>query len=325
MTLYDLLNIPINSSDDEIKKAYKKLAKKYHPDVNKDGQNMFVRINNAYTILSDPVQKIKYDMMISNSSTKTVDIFANGNADPNSYYSESDLWHQSFMRNNKPTKEWTFGKNDYYIQHNNFYNYQPTTQNITSINGLEAFLDPDISLAFYQIFKTNSIDNQIFNNLMYKPEINFHNIHVDNLIEFIKFKYDYQTWLKCKRFLNVEMILEVTEDEIKFGKEFKIPIKIKVINNKYSYDLWHEEIKNYVFNIPKNTKNNEIMEFFNKGNKALGWQGNLIITINVVPEIINRLKIYTNIFKPDYHKLWFVVDGRETDNPNNVFFDYLSL
>lgn len=52
---YDVLGIPRNASDDEVKKAYRKLAKKYHPDVNKaaDAEAKFKEVQNAYdTIMS---------------------------------------------------------------------------------------------------------------------------------------------------------------------------------------------------------------------------------------------------------------------------------
>lgn len=60
---YDILGISKNASDQEIKKAYRKLAKKYHPDVNKeaDAEEKFKEINEAYEVLSDPNKKASYD------------------------------------------------------------------------------------------------------------------------------------------------------------------------------------------------------------------------------------------------------------------------
>lgn len=62
-SLYDTLEINENSSADEIKKAYRKLARKYHPDVNKDpkAEEKFKEINAAYEVLSDPEKKQQYD------------------------------------------------------------------------------------------------------------------------------------------------------------------------------------------------------------------------------------------------------------------------
>ena len=62
-SLYETLDISENASADEIKKAYRKLARKYHPDINKEpeAQEKFKEINAAYEVLSDPDKKTKYD------------------------------------------------------------------------------------------------------------------------------------------------------------------------------------------------------------------------------------------------------------------------
>jgi DnaJ-class molecular chaperone len=61
---YKLLNVPNNAKDAEIQKAYRLLAKKYHPDVNKDKPLMaekFKEISAAYTLLSDKEMRRNYD------------------------------------------------------------------------------------------------------------------------------------------------------------------------------------------------------------------------------------------------------------------------
>jgi len=60
---YEVLGLTKDASDDEIKKAYRKLAKKYHPDVSKekDAEAKFKEVQEAYSILSDPQQKASYD------------------------------------------------------------------------------------------------------------------------------------------------------------------------------------------------------------------------------------------------------------------------
>jgi len=62
-SLYETLGISENASADEIKKAYRKLARKYHPDINKEpeAQEKFKEINGAYEVLSDSEKKAKYD------------------------------------------------------------------------------------------------------------------------------------------------------------------------------------------------------------------------------------------------------------------------
>ncbi len=61
--LYEILGIQKNASDDEIKKAYRTLAKKYHPDVSTESnaENKFKEVQEAYDTLSDPQKRAGYD------------------------------------------------------------------------------------------------------------------------------------------------------------------------------------------------------------------------------------------------------------------------
>ncbi|MBZ7963903.1 J domain-containing protein [Campylobacter sp. 2457A] len=62
-SLYETLGVSKNASSDEIKKAYRRLARQYHPDINKEkgAEEKFKEINAAYEILSDEKKRAQYD------------------------------------------------------------------------------------------------------------------------------------------------------------------------------------------------------------------------------------------------------------------------
>ena len=78
-----ILGVDKTATDAEIKKEYRKLAKKYHPDVNQNDEsasNKFKEINEAYEVLSDKEKRKQYDMFGSNYNFNGGDNF-----DPRNY------------------------------------------------------------------------------------------------------------------------------------------------------------------------------------------------------------------------------------------------
>ncbi|QQW74682.1 DnaJ domain-containing protein [Helicobacter pylori] len=67
-SLYQTLNVSENASQDEIKKSYRRLARQYHPDLNKtkEAEEKFKEINAAYEILSDEEKRRQYDQFGDN-------------------------------------------------------------------------------------------------------------------------------------------------------------------------------------------------------------------------------------------------------------------
>ena len=90
---YEVLGIAKNATDEEIKKAYRKLAKKYHPDANPDNKQeaeaKFKEVNEAYEVLSDSQKRQMYDQFGHDGPQG----FGSGN---NGYYSYSSSGFDGF-------------------------------------------------------------------------------------------------------------------------------------------------------------------------------------------------------------------------------------
>ena len=113
MNYYDTLGVSKTASDDEIKTAYRKLAKEFHPDKNpgnKDAEEKFKHITEAYSTLSDSEKRAAYDYDLKFNGTKKFDGFPPG-------FDPSDMFGDIFSRGMFRKKQKNPVQNGRSIQH----------------------------------------------------------------------------------------------------------------------------------------------------------------------------------------------------------------
>lgn len=100
---YETLGVSKDASKEEIKKAYYKLSKKYHPDINKDpgAQEKFVEISEAYQCLYDDEKKKRYDKFQSKGSSSNSKSFS----ESTNYQAFDPTWINVYIRKEKDFDE----------------------------------------------------------------------------------------------------------------------------------------------------------------------------------------------------------------------------
>ena len=173
MNYYELLGLDKNSSKADIKSAYKKLAKKYHPDVNlnksdseiKENSELFKKINDAYQILSDDKKRDQYDL--KNSYKSYENIYNYGSYKDNRYSNNNTNYKNRFnpdashnIINDVFLKEF---KNQTYVHKYSSYDYDKNIK----IDNNEVSIDIDILNHGKYCECTKSKDGMFFYKIQY--------------------------------------------------------------------------------------------------------------------------------------------------------------
>ena len=261
-SLYETLEVSENASADEIKKAYRKLARKYHPDVNKDpkAEDKFKEINAAYEVLSDEQKKLQYDQHgDSMFGGQNFHDFAQGQG---SNVDLDEMLRQMFGGGGG------FGGGGF------------------SQSGFGGFNEPDLDTSA-QI--TVAFDVSVLGG---KQHISLNNDSFDIKIpEGIQDGQKIRAKGKGKSYqgqrgdlilkINVAASPEYERDDDTLIKTFDIPLKTALFGGKVEIKTIHKDI---TLKVPQNTKQNQKFRVKELGvlNRKAGVKGDLYLKANIV-------------------------------------------
>ena len=136
MTYYEILGVSRDATIQEIKKAYKKLAKKWHPDLNRDNikvaEEKMKEINVAYSTLSDEVARIDYNKKLDGESKKT-----SSQTGRTSAKTETHQTQRKTSSAGAPTGEVNF--DNIHSSFESFFGFNPKTHEVTNEDKLNTF------------------------------------------------------------------------------------------------------------------------------------------------------------------------------------------
>lgn len=266
-SLYETLEVNENATADEIKKAYRKLARKYHPDVNKDpeAEEKFKELNAAYEVLSDSEKKQQYDQYgDSMFGGQNFHDFARGQG---SNVDLDDILRQMFGGGGAGG----FGSSGF---------------NQGGFGGFGGFNEPDLDTSA-QI--TVAFDVSILGG---KQHISLNNDSFDIKIpEGIKDGQKIRAKGKGKSYngqrgdlilrINVASSPEYVREDDTLTKTFDVPLKTALFGGKIEIKTIHKDI---TLKVPQNTKQNQKFRVKELGvlNRKAGAKGDLYLKANIV-------------------------------------------
>ncbi|MCQ2616972.1 DnaJ domain-containing protein [Helicobacter pylori] len=266
-SLYQTLNVSENASQDEIKKSYRRLARQYHPDLNKtkEAEEKFKEINAAYEILSDEEKRRQYDQFGDNMfGGQNFSDFARSRSASEDL---DDILSSIFGRGGFSQR---FSQNSQGFSGFNFSNFAPENLDIT------AALNVSVLDTLLGNKKQVSINNETFS--LKIP------IGVEEG-EKIRVRNKGKTGRTGRGDLLLEIHIE--EDEI-YRREkddiiqiFDLPLKTALFGGKIEIATWH---KTLTLTIPPNTKAMQKFRIKDKGikNRKTSHVGDLYLQARLI-------------------------------------------
>lgn len=269
-SLYSTLEVSSNASSDDIKKAYRRLARKYHPDINKDrgAEEKFKEINAAYEILSDETKRAQYDAYgDSMFGGQNFHDFARSNQN----IDISELLNSIFggQSTNSFSRSFSFGS--------------------PFDNSRDLDIRDSITIPFDMIFSGGKYH---YSNSVDSFDIKIPSGIKDNEVLRIKNKGNKNPFAKNYGDLYIKVnIASSSEYSIQDGiliKNLDISLKTALFGGKVKINTPYKEIN---LTIPQNTKNNQKMRIKEHGlkNRKDNSIGDLYLKINIIIPNIESL------------------------------------
>ena len=279
-SLYETLEVSENASKDEIKKAYRKLARKYHPDVNKDkgAEDKFKELNAAYEVLSDEEKKLQYDQhgdsMFGDQNFHDFAQRQGSNADLD------DILRQMFGQG----AGGNFGGGGF------------------SQGGFGGFNEPDLDTSAQL---TIAFDVSVLGG---KQHVTFNNDSFDIKIpegiqdgQKIRAKGKGKSYQGQRGDLILKIVVapspEYEREDDTLIKKFDIPLKVALFGGKVEIKTIHKDI---TLKVPQNTKQNQKFRVKELGvlNRKAGIKGDLYLKANIVlPKVEDLDEDFVEVLK----------------------------
>ncbi|GAA7265844.1 DnaJ family protein [Helicobacter pylori] len=266
-SLYQTLNVSENANQDEIKKSYRRLARQYHPDLNKtkEAEEKFKEINAAYEILSDEEKRRQYDQFGDNMfGGQNFSDFAKSRSTSEDL---DDILSSIFGRGGFSQR---FSQNSQGFSGFNFSNFTPEDLDMT------AALNVSVLDTLLGNKKQVSVNNETFNLKIPIGVEEGEKIRVRNKG-------------KIGRTGRGDLLLQIhiEEDEI-YRREiddiiqiFDLPLKTALFGGKIEIATWH---KTLTLTIPPNTKAMQKFRIKDKGikNRKTSHVGDLYLQARLI-------------------------------------------